>query len=43
MSYQKPNTSGLIQLTDIDLREIVPFIDWVFFLWLGGSPANTME
>jgi len=33
MSYQsiKPNTTGLIQLTDIDLREIVPFIDWVFF------------
>jgi 5-methyltetrahydrofolate--homocysteine methyltransferase len=27
----KPNTIGLIQLTDIDLREIVPFIDWVFF------------
>ena len=33
MSYIpfKPNTLGLIQLTDIDLREIVPFIDWVFF------------
>ena len=33
MSYQsiKPNTLGLIQLTDIDLSEIVPFIDWVFF------------
>ena len=27
----KPNTLGLIQLTDIDLREIVPFIDWTFF------------
>lgn len=27
----KPKTLGLIQLTDIDLREIVPFIDWVFF------------
>jgi len=27
----KPNTLGLIKLTDIDLREIVPFIDWVFF------------
>jgi cobalamin-dependent methionine synthase I len=27
----KPTTSGLIQLTDIDLREIVPFIDWTFF------------
>ena len=33
MSYipAKPNTLGLIQLTDIDLREIVPYIDWVFF------------
>jgi len=33
MSYipTKPNTLGLIQLTDIDLREIVPFIDWTFF------------
>lgn len=33
MSYRpsKPNTFGLIQLTDIDLREIVPFIDWGFF------------
>ena len=33
MSYipAKPNTLGLIQLTDIDLREIVPFIDWGFF------------
>jgi len=27
----KPTTLGLIQLTDIDLREIVPFIDWTFF------------
>jgi 5-methyltetrahydrofolate--homocysteine methyltransferase len=27
----KPNTPGLIQLTDIDLHEIVPFIDWGFF------------
>lgn len=27
----KPNTLGLIKFTDIDLREIVPFIDWVFF------------
>jgi len=27
----KPNKLGLIQLTNIDLREIVPFIDWVFF------------
>jgi len=33
MSYipTKPNTLGLIQLTNIDLREIVPFIDWTFF------------
>jgi len=27
----KPTTSGLIQLHEIDLREIVPFIDWTFF------------
>ncbi|MDD3321575.1 MAG: vitamin B12 dependent-methionine synthase activation domain-containing protein [Paludibacter sp.] len=27
----KPTTLGLVQLTDIDLREIVPFIDWTFF------------
>ncbi|MDP4240544.1 MAG: vitamin B12 dependent-methionine synthase activation domain-containing protein [Bacteroidota bacterium] len=27
----QPTTSGIIQLTDIDLREIVPFIDWTFF------------
>lgn len=27
----KPNIPGLIQLKDIDLREIVPFIDWTFF------------
>src|ERR1035437_7608190 len=33
MSYipSKPNTLGLIQITNIDLREIVPFIDWGFF------------
>ena len=33
MSYQptKPTTSGLIQLTDIPITEIVPFIDWTFF------------
>jgi len=33
MSYRPtpPYTLGLIQQTDIDLREIVPFIDWVFF------------
>ncbi len=27
----KPNKLGLIQLKNIDLQEIVPFIDWVFF------------
>jgi 5-methyltetrahydrofolate--homocysteine methyltransferase len=27
----KPNTLGLIHLYDIDLREIVPYIDWTFF------------
>ena len=27
----KPATLGIIQLTDIDLREIVPYIDWTFF------------
>jgi 5-methyltetrahydrofolate--homocysteine methyltransferase len=27
----KPNTLGLIQLLDINLCEIVPFIDWGFF------------
>jgi len=33
MSYipVKPNTPGLIQLNDINLQEIVPFIDWGFF------------
>ena len=33
MNYipSKPVTLGIIQLTDIDLREIVPFIDWTFF------------
>jgi len=33
MSYipVRPNTPGLIQFIDIDLREIVPFIDWGFF------------
>ena len=27
----KPATLGLIQLRDIDLNDIVPFIDWTFF------------
>jgi len=33
MSYipYKPNNTGLIQLSDIDLHKIVPYIDWVFF------------
>ena len=33
MSYIpiKPNTPGLIQLNDINLQEIGPFIDWGFF------------
>ncbi|MDR3652934.1 MAG: vitamin B12 dependent-methionine synthase activation domain-containing protein [Paludibacter sp.] len=33
MSYipAKPTTLGLIQLTDINLRDIAPFIDWGFF------------
>jgi 5-methyltetrahydrofolate--homocysteine methyltransferase len=42
MSYQpiKPNTTGLIQLTDIDLREIVPFIDWTFFFMAWRMPGK---
>ena len=47
MSYTpvKPNTLGLIQLTDIDLREIVPFIDWVFFFmaWRMGGKYEGIE
>lgn len=33
MSYTpiKPNTIGLIRLSDIDIKEIVPYIDWTFF------------
>ena len=33
MSYipAKPNQLGLIHLTDIDLKEIVVYVDWVFF------------
>jgi len=33
MSYIpfKPASLGIIHLTDIDLRDIVPFIDWTFF------------
>ena len=27
----KPQTLGLIQLKSIDLKEIIPFIDWTFF------------
>lgn len=41
MSYPyKPNTSGLIQLTDISLREVVPFIDWVFFFMAWRMPGK---
>ncbi|MDD4991688.1 MAG: vitamin B12 dependent-methionine synthase activation domain-containing protein [Paludibacter sp.] len=36
----KPNTLGLIQLTDIDLREIVPYIDWVFFFMAWRMPGR---
>jgi cobalamin-dependent methionine synthase I len=47
MSYTpfKPNTLGLIQQTDIDLREIVPFIDWVFFFmaWRMGGKYEGIE
>lgn len=28
---QEPNTLGIVKLTDINLREIVPFINWTFF------------
>jgi 5-methyltetrahydrofolate--homocysteine methyltransferase len=33
MSYtpHTPNTLGLIQLNNIDLKELVPYIDWTFF------------
>lgn len=41
MSYPyKPNTTGLIQLTDISLREIAPFIDWVFFFMAWRMPGK---
>ena len=47
MSYTpfKPTTLGLIQQTDIDLREIVPFIDWVFFFmaWRMGGKYEGIE
>lgn len=47
MSYtpSKPNTLGLIQLTNIDLHEIVPFIDWVFFFmaWRMGGKYEGIE
>jgi len=47
MSYIpfKPNRLGLIQQTDIDLREIVPFIDWVFFFmaWRMGGKYEGIE
>ncbi len=37
---KKPNTSGLIQLKDIDLQEILPFIDWVFFFMAWRIPGR---
>ena len=42
MSYipSKPNKLGLIQLKDIDLHEIVPFIDWVFFFMAWRMPGR---
>lgn len=42
MSYipPKPNTEGLIQLNDISLRELVPFIDWVFFFMAWRIPGR---
>ncbi len=47
MSYipSKPNTLGLIQLKDINLREIVPFIDWTFFFmaWRMSGKFNGIE
>ena len=36
----KPNTLGLIQLTDIDLREIATYIDWVFFFMAWRMPGR---
>lgn len=42
MSYipPKPNEKGLIQLNNIDLRELVPFIDWVFFFMAWRMPGR---
>lgn len=42
MSYipPHPRTSGLIQLKDIDLKELVPFIDWVFFFMAWRMPGR---
>jgi 5-methyltetrahydrofolate--homocysteine methyltransferase len=37
---KQPNTKGLIQLIDIDLHEIVPFIDWVFFFMAWRLPGR---
>ncbi len=36
----KPNTPGLIQLIDIDLREIARFIDWTFFFMAWRIPGR---
>lgn len=37
---KQPNTKGLIQLVDIDLHEIVSFIDWVFFFMAWRLPGR---
>ncbi len=36
----KPNTLGLIQLIDIDLRELARFIDWTFFFMAWRIPGR---
>lgn len=36
----KPNTLGLIQLVDIDFREIARFIDWTFFFMAWRIPGR---
>jgi len=36
----KPNVLGLVQLTNIDLNKIVPYIDWVFFFMAWRMPGR---
>ena len=45
MSYipPKPNTLGLIQLKDINLREIAVFIDWTFFFMAWRLSGKLVE